>query len=66
MWLRKHGDSATTPIIDKVLKEVRANMGASKIGTVGYCFGGRYSILYAGQESGREEVDAFAVAHPSK
>lgn len=63
-WLWNHGDAQTTPIIDSVLTTLRSdttNWGATKIGSVGYCFGGRYAIL----SGATEKVDAFATAHPS-
>ncbi|KAJ3415405.1 hypothetical protein HDV05_004999 [Chytridiales sp. JEL 0842] len=61
-WLWNHTDATTLPVCDAVLKDLRQAHGATHIGAVGYCFGGRYSILKAGLDS---VVDAFVAAHPS-
>ncbi|KAJ3196692.1 hypothetical protein HK101_008031 [Irineochytrium annulatum] len=60
-WLNKHKKETVVPIVLALLKELRGNLGATKIGTVGYCFGGRHAILTGNLES----VDAFCAAHPS-
>ncbi|KAJ3168091.1 hypothetical protein HK101_011680 [Irineochytrium annulatum] len=62
-WIAKHGDSQTLPVINAVLEDVKVNLKASKIGVVGYCFGGRYSILHGADSEPR--VDAYANCHPS-
>ncbi|KAI9327759.1 hypothetical protein DFJ73DRAFT_800773 [Zopfochytrium polystomum] len=38
--------------------DVRARLGATRIGTIGYCFGGQYAVLMGGSD----KVDAFATA----
>jgi len=51
------------PIIEKVVKYLRDDVGVQRIGGVGYCFGGKYVVRWLkGNESG---LDAGYVAHPS-
>ncbi|KAI8848265.1 dienelactone hydrolase [Chytridium lagenaria] len=50
-WLRRHTEKTTLPFINA------NNHKATKIGVLGYCFGGRYAILHGGDEP---RVDAFA------
>lgn len=45
-WLSKggpdgkgHGPHTVDPIVEKVIKEMKDNLGVKKIGSVGYCFG---------------------------
>lgn len=59
-WLPKHREAVTLPIVEKFVDEVRASPGSKKIGTVGFCFGGRYSIIMA-----HGKVDAAYACHPS-
>ncbi|KAI9340754.1 dienelactone hydrolase [Zopfochytrium polystomum] len=61
MWFPRHTDALTLPPVIAVLEDVRRRLGATKVGTIGYCFGGRYSILMGATD----RVDAFAAAHPS-
>jgi dienelactone hydrolase len=65
-WMGRHGDSATLPALNAVLKEARelaVKNGNGKLGIIGFCWGGRYSILAAGGDA--PMVDAYAAAHPS-
>ncbi|KAJ3308164.1 hypothetical protein HDU76_004100 [Blyttiomyces sp. JEL0837] len=67
-WLWKHGDSATLPIISSVLTDLKQTHSATKIGVVGYCFGGRYAILNGSHQLPQNSstyVDAWTTAHPS-
>lgn len=59
-WVAKHREAVTLPIVEQVVEEVRKIPGTGKIGTVGFCFGGRYSILMA-----HGKVDAAYACHPS-
>ena len=60
LWLGRHGDAQTIPIIDRAIDAIIA-LGAKKIGVEGYCWGGRYSVLLGGSD----KVDAVFAAHPS-
>ncbi|KAK3175600.1 hypothetical protein Dsin_033016 [Dipteronia sinensis] len=62
-WLPKHTEATVKPIIDDFIKHVRSVPGTSKIGTIGFCFGGRYAILTA--HDGPTSVDAAYACHPS-
>ncbi|KAL8722071.1 MAG: hypothetical protein Q9181_007563 [Wetmoreana brouardii] len=59
-WLVKHREAVTLPIVEKFVEDVKKQSGNSKVGTVGFCFGGRYSILMA-----HGKVDAAYACHPS-
>jgi len=66
-WLAKHREGVAEPIISGFINAVRIIPGTNKIGTIGFCWGGRYSIL---QAHGRKEgqiggVDAAYACHPS-
>jgi len=61
-WLAKHPVSAVDPVIEAVIKELRANKGVKRIGSTGYCFGGKYVVRFLGEGRG---VDAGFIAHPS-
>ena len=50
----------TLPLVEKYIDAVKALPGVKKIGTVGFCFGGRYSIIMA-----QGKVDAAYACHPS-
>ena len=70
-WLIKHREAVSRPIIDGFVNAVRMIPGTNKIGAIGFCWGGRYTILQAhGQrkdESGSSigGVDAAYACHPS-
>lgn len=59
-WLLKHREAVTLPIVEKFVDDVKAIPGTKKVGTVGFCFGGRYSILMA-----HGKADAAYACHPS-
>lgn len=59
-WLLKHREAVTLPIVEGFVDAVRAVPGTKKVGTVGFCFGGRYSILMA-----HGKADAAYACHPS-
>jgi hypothetical protein len=42
-WLAKHGPETVEPVVEATIKHLREELGVEKIGTVGYCFGGRVS-----------------------
>ncbi|KAK5940229.1 hypothetical protein PMZ80_007649 [Knufia obscura] len=58
-WLPKHREAVTLPIVEKFVDDVKKT-ATGKVGTIGFCFGGRYSILMA-----HGKVDAAYACHPS-
>ncbi|KAL9091706.1 MAG: hypothetical protein Q9165_004782 [Trypethelium subeluteriae] len=66
-WLIKHRESVAKPIIDGFIRTVRMIPGTDKVGTIGFCWGGRYAILTAqgGKYSPGNGVDAAYACHPS-
>lgn len=66
-WLVKHREAVAEPIISGFINHLKTVAGTNKIGAIGFCWGGRYSIL---QAHGRKEgeiggVDAAYACHPS-
>jgi len=61
-WLVKHPVSDIDSIIAATVKHMRDNLGVKRIGTVGYCFGGKYVARFLAKGKG---VDAGFMAHPS-
>jgi dienelactone hydrolase len=59
-WLLKHRESISKPLISSFISFVRAQPGTGKVGAIGFCWGGRYTILAA-----HGEVDAAYACHPS-
>jgi len=62
-WFSKHGDAETVPVLNKVLKALRAG-GKERIMSLGFCWGARYAVLAA--HGPEPKVDAWGVAHPTK
>jgi dienelactone hydrolase len=61
-WLGNHPTTVIEPVLDAVIKSLKSEHGISRIGAVGYCFGGKYVVRYLASGKG---VDAGFVAHPS-
>ncbi|KAF6831102.1 short-chain dehydrogenase/reductase family Oxidoreductase [Colletotrichum musicola] len=59
-----HEPSVTDPIVSTALSYMREELGATKIGSLGYCFGGRYAFRALGLPKGKAVNAAFA-AHPT-
>ncbi|KAK4695928.1 carboxymethylenebutenolidase, partial [Phenoliferia sp. Uapishka_3] len=59
-WLVRHREAVILPIIESFMKALRTDSAIKKIGAVGYCFGGRYSVLMA-----HGLADAAVACHPS-
>ena len=61
-WQQRHTPEITDPIIDNAVKYIRKEMGITRVGAVGYCFGGKYAARVLAKGRG---VDVAFVAHPS-
>jgi dienelactone hydrolase len=61
-WMAKHPVSDIDSIIAATIKHMRESLGVKRIGTVGYCFGGKYVARFLAKGKG---VDAGFMAHPS-
>lgn len=60
--MARHSPSATDPIIATTIEYLRTELGVSRIGAPGYCFGGRYAFRFVAEGNG---VDVAFAAHPS-
>jgi dienelactone hydrolase len=60
-FLNAHPPNITDPIIASAVAYTKS-LGATRIGSAGYCFGGRYSFRAAAPGGG---VDVVATAHPT-
>lgn len=63
-FVRRHPDATVHPITAAVFPAVTAahgGPGVARIGVLGYCFGGRYTVLAGATPA----VTAIATAHPS-
>ncbi|CAF1328329.1 unnamed protein product [Adineta ricciae] len=47
-WIIRHRQGVTLPIVEKFFKALRAERNATRIQSVGYCFGGLYTLLAGG------------------
>ena len=59
-WSERHRDAVSRPIVERFVNAVKILPGVDKIGTVGFCWGGRYAIL-----SAHDQVDAAVAFHPT-
>jgi dienelactone hydrolase len=61
-WLAKenHQPEFVQAVVDKTLAEIKKGFNPKKIGAVGYCFGGKYTIRLL-----NGHIDAGYTAHPS-
>lgn len=64
-WLVNHRESVSKPIIDGFIRSVRKIPGVDKVGTIGFCWGGRYTILSTHATDPSLAVDAAYACHPS-
>jgi dienelactone hydrolase len=46
-WLIRHREAVTRPIIDEFLSALKQDPEIKALFSVGFCWGARYSILYA-------------------
>jgi dienelactone hydrolase len=61
-WFTQHPPSEIERIITTTVDYARSELGFSRVGAVGYCFGGKYVSRYLAAGRG---IDAGFVAHPS-
>lgn len=61
-YLGRHTVEATEAIAEKSYEWVKSNTKAKFIGTLGYCFGAKYSVRLI---DGKKDVDAASIFHPS-
>lgn len=62
-WLARHDKPEHVQgKLAAVSAELRARLGATKVGVIGYCWGGKFAVLAAATPV----VHAFAAAHPSR
>jgi len=61
-WKSKHPSNEIDSIIATTIKHMKEDLGVKRIGTVGYCFGGKYVARFLAKGKG---VDAGFMAHPS-
>ena len=64
-WVSRHGDKSVEPLLPPFIADVRARLGVTRVATMGYCWGGRYSLLMGTGEPW-PAVDVAMAAHPSR
>ena len=57
-----HTPKEVDPIVEKVLKHMKSELGCKTIGSVGYCFGAKYVARFM---TGGKGIDVGCMAHPS-
>lgn len=68
VWKSRHPDSETDTVLAKTVKYMKEQLQITKIGGVGYCFGGKFvPRMMAGQTgvAGRNGVSTGFIAHPT-
>eukprot|EP00123_Amoebidium_parasiticum_P021032 comp6037_c0_seq1/m.1881 comp6037_c0_seq1/g.1881 ORF comp6037_c0_seq1/g.1881 comp6037_c0_seq1/m.1881 type:complete len:256 (-) comp6037_c0_seq1:312-1079(-) len=63
-FFSRNTDGTVLPLLQGAIKELKETWGVKKIGAVGYCFGGRYTVLLGGGDE--PLVDAVIGVHPSR
>jgi dienelactone hydrolase len=61
-WATKHNTSRVDDIVGKTISGMKQELGAKKIGSVGFCFGAKYTIRFLAEGKG---IDVAFVAHPT-
>jgi len=59
--LKHRNQQKKLPIFDAVFADLKRNHGVSKIGLIGFCYGGFFCLHYGKEKNG--PVDAFTIAH---
>ncbi|KAL5334740.1 dienelactone hydrolase [Aspergillus crustosus] len=60
-WLPNHQSAVVDPVVEATIKHLRQDLGVKRVGSVGYCFGGKYVTRFL--KPGK--VDVGYIAHPS-
>ena len=68
MWLARHTEETVMPILQGVLKQAREEFAdavshGDGVYCVGYCIGGKYALLLAGERAAGEPADAATALH---
>jgi dienelactone hydrolase len=61
-WLGLHSPPEIDSIVDTTINYMRSDLAVSKIGGLGYCFGGKYVPRFMSSTGG---LDLGFIAHPS-
>ncbi|KAL8349326.1 hypothetical protein RB601_001899 [Gaeumannomyces tritici] len=67
-FLDAHPPNVTEPAVDAAARHLRGALGVARLGSAGYCFGGRYAFRYASaaKHAAGLGVDVVATAHPTR
>ncbi|KAI8927902.1 hypothetical protein BC831DRAFT_548808 [Entophlyctis helioformis] len=64
-FLGRHGPAVTMPLLTAVLRDIKRDYAADRVGVVGYCWGGRYAFKAAQLAVADTAIRCFVAAHPS-
>ncbi|KAF2656922.1 alpha/beta-hydrolase [Lophiostoma macrostomum CBS 122681] len=64
-WRTRHPTPAIDAIINTTLSYMRVDLGLQRIGSVGYCFGGKYVPRWMASGTNGTGIDVGFIAHPS-
>jgi dienelactone hydrolase len=60
-FAKRHCPLKVHPIMEALIGHLRGKEGQTKVGTIGFCFGGKFAITMAATD----KIDASVAAHPS-